>query len=168
MRRPVGRIVQVRQPEYISGTDSEDLHGMIIHCVSAYPCLKCKELSNFPVKIQKFRLAHQTLDRKHPLVLQLSTKKIYLTANEYCTIEFPKSSYFSSNIFPPRNTAFSEPLFCINIQRLYIYTFSLSPYNPENRPSPPLVHNRRPPCEQVPRRMFTTYWSGCEQPPKRM
>ena len=58
--------------------------------------------------------------------------------------------------------------FCIFIQWLYIYTFCIVSHKPENRLSSPLVHNRNPPCKQVPRRMFTTYGDGCEQPLKQM
>ena len=61
-----------------------------------------------------------------------------------------------------------RPCFCIFIQWLYFYTFCLLSRKPENRLSSPFMHNRFPPCEQVPRRMFTTYRSGCEQPLKRM
>ena len=51
---------------------------------------------------------------------------------------------------------------------MHIYTFCFLSRKPENRLSSPFMHNRFPPCEQVPRRMFTTYRSGCAQPLKRV
>ncbi len=85
--------------------------------------LKRKELSCYSVNILKSHLIHQTLSRRHPPFLQPPVDIFYLIANERYTAQLPKIPYFPPNRDLVPNTAFSEPQFCINIQRLYIYTF---------------------------------------------
>ena len=103
---------------------------------------------------------------------------VYLIDNESYTIKYQKLPYFSSNIFLSRNTAFSEPLFCINIQQLYIYTFSSSPHKSRkqafphhlcttvflcvhkcraecSQPIDVVVNNRRSECSHGESRLFT-------------
>ena len=98
--------------------------------------LKRKELSSYSVNILKFHLIHQTLSRRHPPVLQPPIEIFYLIANERHTAQLPKIPYFPPNRDLVPNTAFSEAQFCINIQRLYIYTFSSSPHNPRKQDLP--------------------------------
>lgn len=79
-----------------------------------------------------------------------------------------KIVYFRSNIFLYLNTAFLVLHLCINIHKIVCLYICIISHKSENRVSPPFVNNHSFPCEQMSRRVFTTYRSSYEQPSKRM